>query len=83
MNIYKITNPYENTCFFVIAKTRGRAKALATYDLDIGFLEAESNIVRKNIGDEYEEQTIDLGSPLLKKFDLHYYDENGEEIPNE
>ena len=51
--------------------------------LDIGFLEAESNIVRKNIGDEYEEQTIDLGSPLLKEFDLHYYDENGEEIPNE
>ena len=23
------------------------------------------------------------GSPLLKEFDLHYYDENGEEIPNE
>ncbi len=46
MNIYKITNPYENTCFFVIAKTRGRAKALATYDLDIGFLEAESNTLQ-------------------------------------
>lgn len=80
MNIYWC-HCYDDNCgLYIVAKTRGAAKALFAVIIGEPFTDIRCELYRKNV-DEKNEGEIDLGDSRLKKYDLYYYDlEKGEEI---
>lgn len=84
MNVYFVHEKYEYFGFLVIAETAGKAKALCQGDFDEDFICLRALLRKKNIGDKYEPQVLyayeDKTNPILKELDLHYYDEDGNEI---
>ena len=79
MNIYFCHEWCENSGLYIVAKTRGFAKKYFSIVTCIDFIDIRCNIHRKNV-DETEEDSIDLGDSRLKKYDLYYCDEYGNEI---
>lgn len=79
MNIYFCREALETEGLYVVAKTRGSAKVIFANDIDCDFVDVRCILYRKNI-DEKTDGIIDLGDRRLKKYDLYYCDEDGNEI---
>ena len=79
MNIYFCREIDENSGLYIIAKSRGSAKALFANIVDESFTDIRCEIRRKNV-DEKNDGEISLGDRRLKKYDLYYCDEDGNEI---
>ena len=79
MNIYwcYICDDYNG--LYIVAKTRGAAKALFAGIVGERVTDIRCALRRKNV-DEKNEGEIDLGDRRLKKYDLYYCDEDGNEI---
>ena len=78
MNIYWC-NLIDDCGLFIVAKSGGSAKALFAGIIGEDFTDVRCKIRRKNV-DEKNEGEIDLGDRRLKKYDLYYCDEDGNEI---
>ena len=79
MNIYFCHEWNSNGGLYIIARTRGIAKHLFSCETDISFIDVNCELYRKNI-DEKNEGSLMVGDNRLKKYDLYYCDENGNEI---
>lgn len=79
MNVYFCREVLENEGLYIVAKSRGSAKALFAGIVGERFTDIRCELRRKNV-DEKNECEIDLGDRRLKKYDLYYYDEDGNEI---
>ena len=81
MNIYFMHNE-ENEGLYVIAVTRQSAKKIYSHNSNNinSFMDIRGHKVISNVPEKYE-GVIDLDNPKLRKYDLHYYDEEGKEIP--
>lgn len=79
MNIYWCHIVDDYCGLFIVAKTGGSAKALFAGIVGEDFIDVRCAIRRKNV-DEKNEGEIDLGDRRLKKYDLYYCDEDGNEI---
>ena len=64
---------------YIVAKSRGLAKALFAGIVGESFTDIRCELRRKNV-DEKNEGEIDLDDRRLKKYDLYYCDEDGNEI---
>lgn len=79
MNIYWCSTVDDDSGLYIVAKSRGSAKALFAVIVGEHFTDVRCAIRRKNV-DEKNEGEIDLGDRRLKKYDLYYCDEDGNEI---
>lgn len=79
MNIYWCRIVDDDCGLFIVAKSAGAAKALFAGIVGEDFTDIRCAIRRKNI-DEKNEGKIDLGDRRLKKYDLYYWDDDGNEI---
>lgn len=79
MNIYFCREVLEGSGLYVIAKTRGSAKIIFANEGDCDFVNVRCELYRKNV-DEKNDGIIDVGDRRLKKYDLYYADEDGNEI---
>ena len=79
MNIYWCHIFGDNDGLYVVAKSGGSAKALFAGIVGERFTDIRCALRRKNV-DEKNEGEIDLGDRRLKKYDLYYCDEDGNEI---
>lgn len=79
MNIYLCREILEDCGLYVVAKTRGSAKVIFANDIDCDFVNVRCILYRKNV-DEKTDRVIDVGDRRLKKYDLYYCDEDGNEI---
>lgn len=79
MNIYWCNLIDDDCGLFIVAKSRGSAKALFAGIVGEDFTDVRCEIRRKNV-DETNEGEIDLGDHRLKKYDLYYCDDDGNEI---
>lgn len=81
MNIYFMHNE-ENEGLYVIAVTRDSAKKIYYHNANNidSYLDIRGHRVLCNVPEKYED-VIDFDNPKLRKYDLHYYDEEGKEIP--
>lgn len=79
MNIYWC-RIYDDDCgLFIFARSAGAAKAVFARLVGEDFTDIRCAICRKNV-DEKNESEIDLGNRRLKKYDLYYCDDDGNEI---
>lgn len=76
LNIYWCEEKDEWGGLFVIAKSRGRAKAIFANEMDIDYTEVRTHLMKKGCK-ESSEGYIDIGSPLLYKYGLHYEIDKG------
>ena len=79
MNIYWCHICDDDCGLFIVAKSGGSAKALFAGIIGEDFTDVRCEIRRKNV-DEKNEGEIDRGDRRLKKYDLYYCDEDGNEI---
>lgn len=79
MNIYWCHTVYDDSGLYIVSKSNGSAKALFAGLIDERFIDIRCKLRRKNV-DEKNECEIDLGDRRLKKYDLYYCDEDGNEI---
>lgn len=79
MNIYWCRMYDDNYGLFIVAKSAGSAKAWFAGIIGEDFIDVRCAIRRKNV-DEKHEGEIDLGDRRLKKYDLYYCDDDGNEI---
>ena len=79
MNIYWCHIVDDNYGLFIVAKTRGSAKAWFAGIAGEDFTDVRCAIHQKNV-DEKNEGEIDLGDRRLKKYDLYYCDADENEI---
>lgn len=79
MNIYFCCEVLDSSGLYVVAKTRGSAKVIFANEIDCDFVDVRCILYRKNV-DEKNDGIIDVGDRRLKKYDLYYYDEDGNEI---
>lgn len=74
MNIYFCYEPYENCGLYVIASSRGRAKDFYGCETDANYIDIRCTLIRKGVK-ESSEGCIQDGDPIMKKYNLHYYEE--------
>lgn len=79
MNIYWCHIVDDNSGLYIVAKSRGSAKAWFAGIEGERFTDIRCNLYRKDVNEKNEGE-IDLGDRRLRKFDLYYYDEDGNEI---
>lgn len=79
MNIYLCHIVDDNYGLFIVAKTKGSAKAWFAGIVGEDFTDVRCGLRRKNV-DEKNEGEIGLGDRRLKKYDLYYCDDDGNEI---
>ena len=79
MNIYWCNIVDDDCGLYIVAKSRGSAKALFAGIVGERLTDIRCAIRRKNV-DEKNAGEIDLGDRRLKKYDLYYVDEDGNEI---
>lgn len=79
MNIYWCHIVDDDNGLYIIAKSRSSAKAVFAGIVGERFTDIRCILYRKNI-DEKTDGIIDLGDRRLKKYDLYYCDEDGNEI---
>lgn len=79
MNIYWCSIVDDDSGLYIVAKSRGSAKALFAGIGGDRFIDIRCDPHRKDV-DEKNEGEIDLGDRRLKKYDLYYCDEDGNEI---
>ena len=79
MNIYWCHICDDDCGLYIFAISRGSAKALFAGIVGEHFTDVRCEIRRKNV-DEKNEGEIDLGDRRLKKYDLYYVNEDGNEI---
>lgn len=79
MNIYFCCEVLDDSGLYIVAKTRGAAKIIFANEVDCDFVKVRCRLYRKNV-DEKTDGIIDVGDRRLKKYDLYYYDEDGNEI---
>lgn len=79
MNIYWCHICDDDCGLYIVAISGGSAKALFAGIVGEHFTNVRCAIRRKNV-DEKNEGEIDLGDRRLKKYDLYYCDEDGNEI---
>lgn len=79
MNIYWCHIYDDDSGLYIVAKSRDSAKALFAGIVGEDFTDIRCAILRKNV-DEKNEGEINLGDRRLKKYDLYYCDDDGNEI---
>lgn len=79
MNIYFCREALENEGLYIVAKSRGSAKSVFAGIVGERFTDIRCNLCRKDVNEKNEGE-IDLGDRRLKKYDLYYCDEDGNEI---
>ena len=83
MNIYFCNEFMEESGLYVVAPSRGKAKALYSAEIGEPYTEIRCRIVKRGVNADYS-GTIDYGDPDMKRFDLHYVDpDTYEDLPNE
>ena len=60
---------------FVIAPTRGQAKQLFASEIECRFIDVLTSIIRRGVNEDFPCVIDDIGSPLLKKYNLEYWEE--------
>lgn len=76
MNIYFVCDE-ENYGVYVFEETRGKAKIWYPAYPETDFIYIHCRLIQKNVE---ETKAGELTKKDLEKYDLHYYDEDGEEI---
>ena len=76
MNIYFVCDE-ENSGVYVFEETRGKAKTWYPDYPETDFIYIHCRLIQKDVG---ETKAGELTNKDLKKYDLHYYDEDGNEI---
>lgn len=71
MNIYWCHEKNEYEGLFILALTRGRAKAFYADVVECSMLNVRTQIVRRGVNEHFECE-IDTDSPLLQKYGLEY-----------
>lgn len=79
MNIYCVCDE-ENSGVYVFEQTRGKAKTWFPEYPEMPFTRIHCYTIQKNVD---ETTAGELTNKDLKKYDLHYYDEDGNEIDME
>ena len=79
MNIYWCHISADDSGLYIVAKSGGSAKALFARIVGEDFTDIRCVICRKNVAEKNDGE-IDLGDRRLKKYDLYYCDEDGNEI---
>ena len=79
MNIYWCNIVDDDCGLYIVAKSRGSAKALFAGIVGERSTDIRCNLRRKDVNEKNEGE-IDLGDRRLKKYDLYYVDEDGNEI---
>lgn len=70
----------EYSGFFIIASSRGRAKQMYFWeDGWCDYIDVRCELKKGYDVTKYDEQVLEVGNPILKELDLHYYDEEGNE----
>ena len=71
MNIYWCNEKNEPYGLFIIAPTRGRAKARYAFETTCEYLDVRTCLMRRGVNEPFE-GIIYEGSSLLKKYNLEY-----------
>lgn len=71
MNIYWCNEKDEPYGLFVMARTRGRAKARYAAETECDFTEVRTQLMRRGVNEPFE-GVIGENSSLLKKYGLEY-----------
>lgn len=79
MNIYWCHICDDDSGLYIVAKSRCSAKALFAGIVGEPFTDIRCQTRRKNVAEKNEGE-IDLGDRRLKKYDLYYCDDDGNEI---
>lgn len=79
MNIYWCRIVGDDSGLYIVAKSRGSAKALFAGIAGERFIDIQSYLCRKDVNEKNEGE-IDLGNRLLGKYNLYYRGEDGNGI---
>ena len=79
MNIYWCHICDDDCGLYIVAISRGSAKAMFAGIVGERVTDIRCNLRRKDVNEKNEGE-IDLGDRRLKKYDLYYVDEDGNEI---
>jgi len=80
MNIYFCSEAdNQSVGLYIIAPSRGAAKQIYEIRMHEPYIDIRSRTVEKDILADAS-RIIAVGDPLLKQYDLKYYDEKGEPI---
>ena len=60
---------------FVMAQTRGKAKQLYANYIECNYTDVRTSLARRGVNEIYSCVIDDSGSPLLKKYNLEYLEE--------
>lgn len=74
MNIYFCREEQDFAGLYVMAKSRGRAKALFAGEIGCDYTDVRTSMYRKDVPEKHE-GIIGVGDPLLEKYELAYEEE--------
>ena len=74
-NIYWCEGKGDFGGLFVIAPTRGQAKRLYAKYIECRYIDVRTSLVRRGVMWRFPCVIDDVGSPLLKQFNLEYLEE--------